>query len=67
MIGEPRALMLGSGAEVEALIVEFLFRNPEIRKVKAGAHAENHKSWRLLESLGFKREAILRQSRVAFV
>lgn len=64
MIGEPRALMMGSGAEVEALIVEFIFRNPEIRKVKAGAHAENHKSWRLLESLGFKREAILRQEAV---
>ena len=64
MMGEWRALILGSGAEAEALIVEFLFRHPEIRKVKAGCHSENHKSWRLIESLGFKREAVLREEAV---
>ena len=64
MIGEPRARMLGLGAEAEALIVEFLFRHPEIRKVKAGAYEENSKSWQLLERLGFQREAVLRKEAV---
>ncbi len=64
MIGDPRARMLGLGAEAEALIVEFFFSNPEIRKVKAGAYEENIKSWQLLESLGFKREAVLRKEAV---
>ena len=64
MIGEYRARTLGLGAEAEALIVGFLFSNPEIRKVKAGAYEENVKSWQLLESLGFKREAVLRKEAV---
>lgn len=64
MIGDQRARMLGLGAEAEALIVAFLFYNPQIRKVKAGAYEENVKSWQLLESLGFKREGILRKEAV---
>lgn len=64
MIGDPRARLLGLGAEAEALIVEFLFSNPEIRKVRAGAYEENIKSWQLLESLGFKREGVLRKEAV---
>ena len=64
MIGEQRALIAGLGAEAEALIVEFLFCQPEIRKVKAGTHAENQKSWQLIESLGFTREGVLRQEAV---
>lgn len=64
MMGERRALISGLGAEAEALIVEFLFRHPEIRKVKAGSHSTNYKSWQLIESLGFKREAVLREEAV---
>ena len=64
MIGEQRALISGLGAETEALIIEFLFRQPEIRKIKAGCHSENHKSWQLIESLGFKREGVLREEAV---
>ena len=64
LIGDHRALMLGVGAEAEALMIEFLFGNPKIRKIRANAHDENYKSWRLLESLGFKREAVLRKEAV---
>lgn len=64
MMGDERALISGLGAEAEALIVEFLFRHAEIRKVKAGCHSQNVKSWRLIESLGLKREAVLRQEAV---
>ena len=64
IIGEQHALIAGFGAEAEALIVDFLFKQPEIRKVKAGCYVDNYKSWQLIESLGFKREGILREEAV---
>lgn len=64
VIGDQRAAMVGVGAEAEALIIEFLFQSAEIRKIKANGHEANYKAWRLLESLGFKREAVLRKEAV---
>jgi [ribosomal protein S5]-alanine N-acetyltransferase len=63
-IADPSLRMLGAGAEAEVSILEFLFRHPEIRKVKAGAYEDNFKSWQLLENLGFKREATLRKEAI---
>lgn len=64
MIGEQGARTLGAGGEASALIIDFIFRNPEIRKVRASVYEENSKCWKMLESLGFKREAVLRKEAV---
>lgn len=61
MIGDKNAQTLGLGGEAAILIIEYLFNDPDIRKVFAGAIADNKQSCRLHKSLGFKREAILRQ------
>ena len=64
LIGDPRAQMLGLGGEASVLIIEYLFRNPDIRRIQGGAIADNYSSWRVFESLGFKREGVLRQRSV---
>src|SRR6185503_4155089 len=61
MIGDQRARMLGLGGEATILIVEYLFSNPQIRRIQENAYSENIKSWQTLESLGFKREGVWRE------
>ncbi len=61
MIGDPRARMLGLGGEASVLIIEYLFRNPDIRRIQGGAVADNYNSCNVFESLGFKREGVLRK------
>ncbi len=61
MIGDKKAKALGLGGEATILIVEFLFRDAKIRRLQENTYAENEKSWKTLESLGFKKEGILRQ------
>lgn len=64
LIGDPRARMLGLGGEASVLIIEYLFSNPDIRKIQGGAVADNYNSCNMFESLGFKREGVLRQHAV---
>lgn len=61
LIGDQRAIAMGIGAQAEAMFIEFLFRQFTIRKVAADVPEVNHKSWKLLEQLGMKREGILRK------
>jgi len=64
MIGDPRARMLGLGGEATVLMIEYLFRNPDIRRIQGGAVADNYNSCNVFESLGFKREGVLRKHSV---
>ena len=64
MIGEGRARALGVGGEVSALIVEFLFRDPQIHRVWGAALASNVNAWRTSEFLEFRREGTLRNHAV---
>ena len=59
LVGDKKAVILGLGAEATLLLVEYLFADPRIRRV-----AENAKSWRVVEKIGFKREGVLRESTV---
>lgn len=64
MIGDPKAQAMGLGGEVSALIVEFLFQNPNIHKVWGGVHAANVKAWQTSEYLGLRKEGTLRKHAV---
>lgn len=64
LVGDKKALILGVGAEATLLLVEYLFWDPRIRRVQAGVIAKNVKSWRTIETVGFKREGVLRESAV---
>lgn len=64
MIGDKRAQMLGLGGEASALIVEYVFRDPNIRRIQEGAIADNHRSCKTLEFLGFQKEGVLRKHAV---
>lgn len=64
LIGEESAMILGLGAEATVLLIEHLFRYPEIRRIQAGIIAKNEKSWKTYETMGFKREGALRESSV---
>lgn len=64
MIGNPRAQELGLGGEATALIIEYLFCDPCIRRIQEGVIADNHRAYKTLEFLGFKREAVLRKHAV---
>ena len=60
--GDAKARILGLGGEASALMVEYIFSDPAIRKIREGASSDNYASWKTLESLGFKREGILRKN-----
>lgn len=64
MIGDKGAQKLGMGGETTMLIIEYFFRNPKTIKACAGVIADNEESWKILESLGFKREGTLRNQHV---
>lgn len=60
MIGNKNAQKLGFGGLASIMLIEYLFRMPEIRKIECSPIAVNEKSWKTTESLGFIREGILR-------
>ncbi len=64
LIGDTNAQKLGFGAEASVLMIDFLFRNPKIRRLQEGVIAKNTRSWQTLELLGFKKEGILRKHSV---
>ena len=61
IIGDEKSMFLGLGAEATILLIEYLFSCPEIRKIQAGIIAKNEKSWKTYETMGFKREGVLRE------
>lgn len=61
MIGNKNAQKLGLGGLASMMIIEYLFKMPEIRKIECTALSLNEKSWKTLESLGFLREGKLRK------
>ena len=60
MIGNKNAQKVGFGGLASMMLIEYLFRMPEIRKIECFPIAVNEKSWKTTESLGFTREGILR-------
>lgn len=64
LVGDKKALIFGLGAEATLLLVEYLFRDPRIRRVHGGIIAKNTKGWKAVEAAGFKREGVLRESAV---
>ncbi len=61
MIGDPKARILGLGGEATVMIIEYLFRDPSIRRIQGNVYSDNDKSWKTLETLGFKKEGVLRK------
>jgi RimJ/RimL family protein N-acetyltransferase len=61
LIGDKNAQKMGLGAEASILIIDFLFRDPHIRRLLEGVLAKNYRSWRTLDMLGFTREGVLRK------
>jgi ribosomal-protein-alanine N-acetyltransferase len=53
----------GQGLMPEAIqaLIRFGFEQMELNRIEATTHTENHRSQRVLEKLGFKREGILRE------
>lgn len=54
----------GVGTECVAALIDHLFSESDYRRLYAEIDAENHASARLVERLGFAREALLRQHEV---
>ena len=61
LIGDENARALGLGGEASVMMVEFLFRDPKIRRIYAYIYALNEKAWKTVELLGFQREGTLRR------
>ncbi len=61
MMGDKTARMMGLGGEATLLIVEYLFRQSQVRRIEEHTYSVNERSWATLESLGFKKEGVLRQ------
>lgn len=51
---------LGYAKESSAALMKYAFENMGVRKIIAYADVANEKSWRLLKTLGMKREGILK-------
>jgi len=61
LIGDNKARSLGLGGAASVAFIEYIFRDSAIRRIEGGVHSDNRHSWKMMESLGFKREAVLRQ------
>lgn len=61
VIGEKRYWRRGLGREAVSLVVRHAFNNLNLHKLTAGMSADNLGSFRLFQSLGFKKEALLRE------
>lgn len=64
MIGDEKARKMGLGGEANVLLIEYIFRNPQIRRIRVGMYSDNDQSWKIFETLGFIREAVMRQHAV---
>lgn len=60
MIGNKRAQSMGLGGEASFLLVEYLFRDPTVRKICANIYSKNISACRLLENIGFVKEGVAR-------
>ena len=61
MIGDKTSRSIGIGAEVMIAFIDFIFSFEVIERISAGAASENMKSCKTLESIGFKREGVIRK------
>lgn len=61
MIADTKARMLGAGGEAEILFLEYIFKKAGMRRVYGGVIADNIRSRKLVESVGFVQEGLLRQ------
>ncbi len=61
MIGNKMFRSIGIGAEVMISFIDFIFGYDSIKRISAGAASENFKSCKTLESIGFKREGVIRE------
>ena len=61
MIGDKMSRSIGIGAEVMISFIDFIFSYNIIERISAGAASENFKSCKTLESIGFKREGVIRK------
>lgn len=52
----------GYGTEALTMIVDLLFLTKEVNRIQAQTHSENLASHRILETVGFKKEGVLRKS-----
>jgi RimJ/RimL family protein N-acetyltransferase len=70
---EPRSAMIGytlareawgHGYAIEAVtaVLRYCFENLKVHRIRANCDARNQASWRLLEKLGFRREAHFQES-----
>lgn len=57
----PEVHRRGYGFEAMSRLVDFLFREVQVRKLVAYCVADNEPSWRLMEKLGMRREALFRE------
>ena len=60
MIGDAKARRMGLGGEASALMIEYFFSDSSIWKLQGGALSVNRKALRLMESLGYQREEIVK-------
>ena len=61
MVGVRTARLSGLGGEASALMIEYLFSDPVVRRLQGGAMSDNTGAWRLMEALGYQREGVLRE------
>lgn len=61
MIADKISRSAGIGAEVMISFIDFMFSFDTIERISAGAASENFKSCKTLESIGFKREGVIRK------
>lgn len=61
MIGDRGAQGKGFASEAVSLVVDHAFRALNLRKLMAGAHAENRASLQCFLRLGFRQEGLLRE------
>jgi len=61
IIGEKKYRQQGLGKEALKLLVNFAFKEMNLRKIKALVFSDNEKAIKLYEKCGFKEEGILRE------
>ena len=53
----------GYGTEAAQLLLRYVFASLGFNRLKSDTHIRNEASWRFQESLGFKREGVMRQDK----
>jgi RimJ/RimL family protein N-acetyltransferase len=61
MVAEKKARMLGVGGEASIIFLEYLFKKMKVQRAYGGIIADNTRSLKLDERLGFKKEGTLRE------